>query len=101
MDIAQKVDTITSLITSLVSDKYASGQSFQIATPSISMNIQKLQASNLPNVLNISSATVKLPPFCTLVSNIKKTTTTTTKSPYINLADKNNCSNRIITLKVT
>lgn len=101
VDVSQKVDTLTSLITGLVADNYAAGQTFQIATPSISMNIQKLQASDLPPVLNVSNALIKLPSFCSLLTNTQAITTTTTKSPYVSLSDSNNCTNRIITLKVT
>lgn len=100
VDVAQKVNTITDLIGNLVASRFATGQSYNMVTSSLAMQISKLQATNLPNQVNIENAVVQMPTFCDLTTNANSITTTTTSSPYINPMDSYNCTNRIITLKV-
>lgn len=101
VDVAQKVSTINSLIANLVAQQFPTGQSFSIQTPSVTMNLEKVVASNLSSIITLSNAKITLPSFCDLMMNSQETTTTTTKSPYLNIqADANNCTNRVITLKV-
>lgn len=101
MNIAQKVGTITDLISNLVAQRFAVGQSFSITSPTINMQLEKVIASNLTSLINLKYAKIHLPSFCDLMVNSMAITTTTTKSPFINLNDADNCTNRIITLKVT
>ena len=100
VDVAQKVNTITDLIGNLVASRFATGQSYNMVTSSLAMQVSKLQATNLPNQVNIENAVVQMPTFCDLTTNSNSITTTTTSSPYINPMDSYNCTNRIITLKV-
>lgn len=97
---AQKVNTITNLIGNLVSNRFAIGQSYNIQSPSLTMSVEKMQASSLPSVFNLQNAKVIFPTFCDLVTQSTAATTTMAAiSPYINLADASNCTNRVITLK--
>lgn len=65
------------------------------------MQLKKTQAVNLPTQIDLGQgAKMQIPSFCDLMVNSKVITTTTTKSPYLNLKDDQNCTNKIVTLKV-
>lgn len=92
--------TITDLIANLVAQRFAVGQSFSISSSSINMQLQKIVASNLTNEIKLQYAKIELPSYCDLMINSEVVTTTTTKSPYIDpIAEANNCTNQVITLK--
>lgn len=97
-NIAQKISTTMQVITGLVSVHFPPGQGFQILSNTVSMNIQKFQASAMPSVMNVSNAVVRLPSFCALMG-ITPSSVSTTSSMYVNI-NAVNCTNEIITLKV-
>lgn len=94
------MNTITDLIGTLVSSRFAVGQNYSIQNPFLSMTVSKLKAADLPRELDVETAKVFLPTFCDIVTNMQAPTTTTTASPYLDLSYENNCTNRVITLKV-
>ncbi|CAF0973552.1 unnamed protein product, partial [Brachionus calyciflorus] len=97
VDNAQKVTSITDLVTNVVSSHFPVGEELQVQTPNMGLKIQKLKAKDLKSEINIDNAKINLPNFCEL-ENSKQTPTS---SGAYNPSDEFNCTNKIITLQGT
>ena len=103
-DASSKSSSVIDTITNALSKHFPVGESFNIETPSIIMSVAKLKADQMSSELNVSSARIKTPTFCDLI-NEKATQTIKVSSsplgPFYNEQDQYNCTNRVISIKVS
>ena len=104
MDATQKTQSVMDLVTNLLSQQFAIGDSFNMTTPSLSITLNKVRASNMNSTLDLNNGVFELPSYCNLISKIANSSdsndASSPLSKYYNPKDENNCLNKVINIQV-
>ncbi|CAF0876239.1 unnamed protein product, partial [Brachionus calyciflorus] len=100
VDTVQKSQAIIDKTLKTLSSRLNLDQSLDINTPSISMNVKVITASNLPPVMYQGLSKIGVPSFCDILSTEPTNNTNSTKNPlYTPPKDPNSCDNKAIIIR--
>jgi hypothetical protein len=91
-DMAQKNGYTLEELFQVIASHIEVGKNMDLITKNLDMKIEKLKAKDLPEIIQMSNARIKIPTFCDLQR---------LPTPDSNDTDPTNCRNRVIILKVT
>ncbi|RNA25490.1 polycystin-1-like isoform X2, partial [Brachionus plicatilis] len=96
VDKSQKTSSVIDLLSNVLSDHSAAGETTEVLTPNLGLKVEKLKASSLQSELKVHTSEIRVPSFCDLQDKSAESST-----ERYNPDDENNCANKIITLQGT